>query len=177
MHRVEPRPLLSIDTLYSIEWFCMRTPKVPICILGCPFWIRIRYWTCGLVRLQNGIKYSPFYKMSTTKSGLSTPQHNAPSPPSSHPSPSPPPNTHALANTHTNISPHQYPRCIHSIFEMCYSELRYIMSFNTWKIVAIPGYLYSFYLVILIITKTCLYNCDPLIPLLYSKTGVYRGIH
>ena len=27
------------------------------------------------------------------------------------------------------------------------------------------------------ITKTCLYNFDPLKPNLYSKTGVYRGIH
>ena len=27
------------------------------------------------------------------------------------------------------------------------------------------------------ITKACLYNVDPLNPLLYSKTGVYRGIH
>ena len=29
----------------------------------------------------------------------------------------------------------------------------------------------------LVITKTYLYNFDPLKPLLYSKTGVYRGIH
>ena len=29
-----------------------------------------------------------------------------------------------------------------------------------------------------LITKTCLYICDPLKPhFLYSKTGVYRGIH
>ena len=27
------------------------------------------------------------------------------------------------------------------------------------------------------IKKTCLYNFDPLKPLLYNKTGVYRGIH
>ena len=40
MHKVSSRPLLSIETFYSIQWFCPRTAKAFIRLHKCAVWSR-----------------------------------------------------------------------------------------------------------------------------------------
>ena len=62
-----------------------------------------------------------------------------------------------------------------SAFSFCsFSLVSYLMSFPSDRSKAVVYCSSSFF--VRLITKTYIYNFDPLTLLLYSKTGVYRGI-